>query len=149
MQKIFSRKSIKIFVPLLIVFFLAGTGMLIARAYYSDKAQTLIAADAGEGESSEVTDRIIGYLSDLLANYAKEEGADVEEEKPVYSAATLACISKVKTCTGFSIALYALCLIFVGFAITSAAYSSYLESDKYKAKLRRLEMAEKRRVTMK
>ncbi|MCQ2463345.1 MAG: hypothetical protein MJ177_08090 [Clostridia bacterium] len=154
MSKIFNRTTIKIFVPLLIVFFLAGTGMFIGRVYMSAEIEDLVTADKG-GTDSELTNKIVSFLGDALKNYAKNNDIDLgdseskEEEEIQYSAKTLAAMSKQKTLTVLGIVFYALTLVFIGFSITSAAYSSYLDSDKYRAKLRRLETAEKRKASMK
>lgn len=152
MTKIFNRTTIKIFVPLLIVFFLAGTGMFIGRAYMSSEIEDLITEDKG-GTDSALTGKIVDFLSDALKNYAKNNNVDLggaeKEDEVQYSAKTLSAMAKQKTLTVLGIVFYALTLVFVGFSITSAAYSSYLESDKYKAKMRRLETAEKRRASMK
>lgn len=154
MSKIFNRTTIKIFIPLLIVFFLAGTGMFIGRVYMSAEIEDLITADKG-GTDSELTNKIVGFLGDALKNYAKNNDIDLggdseeKEDEIQYSAQTLTAMAKQKTLTVLGIVFYALTLVFIGFSITSAAYSSYLESDKYRAKLRRLEIAEKRKASIK
>lgn len=149
MTKLFNRKNTVVFTVLLILSFLTASSLLIVRESYSAKAEAIIAAAEGDTDSdSNLSDTVVDFISGLLENYTDTDSEDEEQDTATTNPVVLKYNHKMKICLGFSIGLYAITLIFIGMDITCAAYDSYLQSDKYKAKLRNQRVAEKRRANM-
>lgn len=152
MQKIFNRKNTVVFTVLLLVCFITASSLLIVRDSFNNKAEEIIAAaNKADGEGSELSEKLAGWLTNLLGDLTKEEGKDDKKDDKtdtVVDKKAEGYLKKGKVCLGFSIALYVLTVIFMGMDIACAAYSAYLESPKYEAKLRLMRMAEKRKKSM-
>jgi hypothetical protein len=77
---------------------------------------------------------------------AREERHQDKEEE--YDDATKAILTKKNVTLAFIVVFFVLTAVFMAGAITSSEYEKYLVSDKYKAKLRRLEKVRKANKTV-
>ncbi len=149
MLKYFNRKLMVIYIVLMCVFLVLGCTMTGLNAHYAKEFKEATTADES------LSDKLEKGLSGLLSNLANSscagnngqktntDTAEKEEEKPVYDEATQSILNKKNATLGILIASFILTAVFMALSIVAGEYPKYLESDKYKAKLRRLEKAKK------
>lgn len=144
MIKLFNKKTMVIYIVAICVFAVLGTAMAGMNIHYSAEFEKAVSKD------NDLTQKIVDGLSNVITSLADNLGVDTgnagkKEEKsvPVYDEATKAILSKKNATLGVMIAAYALMLVSVGMTVGASEYPKYLEGDKYKAKMRRLEKAKK------
>lgn len=150
MKNLFNKKTMKIYVIILCFSFVMGCAMAGFNVYYSSQFEKAIS----DGENG-TTQAIVNGLSSLLSSLGNEETADKitnalngDDKEEEYDEATKAILTKKNLTLAFMIVFFVLTIIFMAGAIASSEYEKYLLSDKYKAKLRRLEKVKKANKTV-
>lgn len=144
MKKLFNKKAMIAYIVVLAITFVAGCSMIGVNVHYSNEIETLQKGD-GTLESA-ATNVIAGALSALVGGGSENAitdaiqnatGNKIDEE----------AIAKVETkktvVLVLMIVFFVLTAVFIAGAITAYQYPKYLESDKYKAKLKRMKKAAK------
>lgn len=145
MKKLFNKKSMIAYIVTLAICFTAGCAMIGMTVHYSDKIETL---EKGDGSLQSAATEVIanalsalvssGDSSNVISDAIKEAaGSKVDNE------AIAAVQSKKTVVLVFMIIFFVLTVVFIAGAITAYQYPKYLESDKYKAKLKRMKKAAK------
>ena len=144
MKKLFNKKAMIAYIVVLAITFVAGCSMIGVNVHYSNEIETL---EKGDGTlESAATNVIAGALSALVGGGSENAitdaiqnatGNKIDEE----------AIAKVETkktvVLVLMIVFFVLTAVFIAGAITAYQYPKYLESDKYKAKLKRMKKAAK------
>ena len=145
MKKLFNKKSMIAYIIALAICFTAGCAMIGMTVHYSDKIETL---EKGDGSLQSAATEVIanalsalvgsGDSSNVISDAIKEAaGSKVDNE-------AIAKVQSKKTVVlVFMIIFFVLTVVFIAGAITAYQYPKYLESDKYKAKLKRMKKAAK------
>lgn len=145
MKKLFNKKAMVAYIVILAITFAAGCSMIGVNVHYSNEIATL---EKGDGSlESAATEVIAGALSALVGSSDSTgaisdaiqglTGSDVDEE-------AIAAIETKKTVVlVLMIVFFVLTAVFIAGAITAYQYPKYLQSDKYKAKLKRMKKAAK------
>ena len=145
MKKLFNKKSMIAYIVALAICFTAGCAMIGMTVHYSDEIETLEKGDGTlESAATEVIANALSALvgsgdsSNVISNAIKEAaGSKVDNE-------AIAKVQSKKTVVlVFMIIFFVLTVVFIAGAITAYQYPKYLESDKYKAKLKRMKKAAK------
>lgn len=144
MLKIFNRKTMIVYIIMIVVFAILGTSLIGVNIHY--RKAFVEATSTG----NELTDKIVNGISSLLqglvdqaANKDSSASSSTETKEPEYDDATKAIMQKRDLSFAFMIVSYCLMAVFSGLAIAASEYPKYLEGDKYKAKQRRIERAKK------
>ena len=136
MKKLFNKKIMKLYIVLLCVTLVGG----MVCAGFSISFNSQIKKIEEENKPS-VTDALADTLADLLASAVTESDTTSTEEKVDPE------IEKLQEKKTVSLVVMAVFFVFSalsGAAITTSyQYEKYLQSDKYKAKLKRLKKYEK------
>ena len=146
MKKLFNKKAMIAYIIVLALCFTAGCAMIGMTVHYSNEIATL---EKGDGSlESAATNVIAGALSALVSGGTDSQNAISDAiQNAVGSKVDEEAIAKVqtkKTTTFvFMIVFFVLTAVFIAGAITAYQYPKYLESDKYKAKLKRMKKAAK------
>ena len=144
MKKLFNKKSMIAYIIALAICFTAGCAMIGMTVHYSDEIETLQKGD-GTLESAAST-VIANALSALISSDSSSMISDAIQEaagNKVDNEAIAAVQSKKTVVLIFMIIFFVLTVVFIAGAITAYQYPKYLESDKYKAKLKRMKKAAK------
>lgn len=146
MKKVFNKKIAKLYIVLLCVTLTAGivsSGFCISYSAQFDKATEV------ESDSSEILNSVVSALagdstslSEKLATAIIDLTDGSEEEEKLSDEAQELQNKKVLTMV-LLIAFFVLTAVFFAGTITCYEYEKYLESPKYKAKLKRLKKVEK------
>lgn len=145
MKKLFNKKSMIAYIVALAICFTAGCAMIGMTVHYSDEIETLEKGDGTlESAATEVIANALSALvgsgdsSNVISDAIKEAaGSKVDNE-------AIAKVQSKKTVVlVFMIIFFVLTVVFIAGAITAYQYPKYLESDKYKAKLKRMKKAAK------
>lgn len=149
MKKLFNKKTMIVYVILLCFSFVMGCTMVGLNVHYSNEFEKATT----KGDSA--TQAIVNGLSSLISSVAGEETADKlsdalnkQDNEEEYDDATKAILTKKNVTLAFIVVFFVLTAVFMAGAITSSEYEKYLVSDKYKAKLRRLEKVKKANKTV-
>ena len=144
MKKLFNKKSMIANIVDHALCFTAGCAMIGMHVHYSNEIETLEKGDGSiESAATEVIANALGTLvgsgsSNAISDAIQSAvGNDVDEE------AVAALQSKKTVVLVIMIVCFVLTAVFIAGAITAYQYPKYLESDKYKAKLKRLKKMEK------
>lgn len=141
MLKLFNRKTMVAYIVMLIVFAILGTSLIAVNVHY--RKAFVEATKSG----NELTDKIVDGISTLLQGLVNKDGQNNTQnsttKEPEYSDEAKAIMQKRDLSFAFIFVSYGLMAVFAGMAIAASEYPKYLESDKYKAKLRRIERAKK------
>lgn len=144
MLKIFNKKTMIVYIIMIVVFAILGTSLIGVNIHY--RKAFVEATSTG----NELTDKIVNGISSLLqglvdqaANKDSSASSSTETKEPEYDDATKAIMQKRDLSFAFMIVSYCLMAVFSGLAIAASEYPKYLEGDKYKAKQRRIERAKK------
>lgn len=145
MKKLFNKKSMIAYIVVLVLCFTAGCAMIGMQVHYSNEIETLEKGDGTfESAASEVIANALSALvsssdsTGMLSDAIKDAtGNDVDSD------AVAALQSKKTVVLVIMIVCFVLTAVFIAGAITAYQYPKYLESDKYKAKLKRLKKMEK------
>ena len=145
MKKLFNKKSMIAYIVALAICFTAGCAMIGMTVHYSDEIETLEKGDGTlESAATEVIANALSALvgsgdsSNVISDAIKEAaGSKVDNE-------AIAKVQSKKTVVlVFMIIFFVLTVVFIAGAITAYQYPKYLESDKYRAKLKRMKKAAK------
>ena len=144
MKKLFNKKSMIAYIVILAITFVAGCSMIGVSVHYSNEIATL---EKGDGTlESAATEVIAGALSALVGG-GKENAITDAIQDATGNKIDEEAIAKVETKKNIVLVLmivfFVLTAVFIAGAITSYQYPKYLESDKYKAKLKRMKKAAK------
>lgn len=142
MIKLFNKKTMVVYIILLVAFAILGSTLVGVNLHY--RKEVAQATSSG----NELTEKLANGLTTLLQGLINKNGdtdtpVTPEAKEPQYDAATMALIKKQNLSFGFMIASYCLTAVFAGLAIGASEYPKYLEGDKYKAKMKRINKAKK------
>lgn len=145
MKKLFNKKAMIAYIVILAITFIAGCGMIGVSIHYSNEIETL---EKGDGTlESAATEVIANALSSLISS-SDSTGMISDAIKDATGNKTDdEAIAKLDNKRSISLIVMAvffvLTVLFIAAAITAYQYPKYLESDKYRAKLKRLKKATK------
>lgn len=149
MKKIFNKKTMIVYAILLCFSFVMGCVMVGMNVHYSNKFEE------ATSKGSDATQTIVNGLSSILSSLGNEEAASTISdalnsagEEKEYDAETQALLTKKNVTLAFMIVFYVLTALFMAAAIFSSEYEKYLDSDKYRAKVKRLEKVKKANKTV-
>lgn len=142
MIKLFNRKTMVVYIIMLVVFAILGSTLVGVNLHYKKEFVEATKSD------NELTDKIVNGISTLLQGLVNqaaktENSSDTQPSEPEYDEATQAIMHKRDLSFTFMIISYCLTAVFSGLAIAAGEYPKYLEGDKYKAKQRRIERAKR------
>lgn len=144
MKKLFNKKSMIAYIVILAITFVAGCSMIGVNAHFSSEIENLKKGD-GTLESA-ATEVIAGALSALVGGGKENAITDAIQDatgNKVDDDAITKIESKKTAVLVLMIVFFVLTAVFIAGAITAYQYPKYLESDKYKAKLKRMKKAAK------
>ena len=144
MKKLFNKKSMIAYIVILAITFVAGCSMIGVNAHFSSEIENLKIGD-GTLESA-ATEVIAGALSALVGGGKENAITDAIQDatgNKVDDDAITKIESKKTVVLVLMIVFFVLTTVFIAGAITAYQYPKYLESDKYKAKLKRMKKAAK------
>lgn len=144
MKKLFNKKSMIAYIVILAITFVAGCSMIGVNAHFSSEIENLKKGD-GTLESA-ATEVIAGALSALVGGGSENAITDAIQDatgNKVDDDAITKIESKKTVVLVLMIVFFVLTAVFIAGAITAYQYPKYLESDKYKAKLKRIKKAAK------
>ena len=145
MKKLFNKKAMIAYIVILAITFIAGCGMIGVSIHYSNEIENL---EKGDGTlESAATEVIANALSSLISS-SDSTGMISDAIKDATGNKTDdEAIAKLDNKRSISLIVMAvffvLTVLFIAAAITAYQYPKYLESDKYRAKLKRLKKATK------
>lgn len=145
MKKLFNKKAMIAYIVALAICFTAGCAMIGVTVHFSNEIEAL---EKGDGSLESAATNVIANALSALVGSSDSTGAisdaiqsavgnDVDEE------AVAKLESKKTVSIVFMAVFYVLTAVFIAGAITAYQYPKYLESDKYKAKLKRMKKAAK------
>ena len=144
MKKLFNKKAMIAYIIVLAITFVAGCSMIGVNAHFSSEIENLKKGD-GTLESA-ATEVIAGALSALVGGGNENAITDAIQDatgNKVDDDAITKIESKKTVVLVLMIVFFVLTAVFIAGAITAYQYPKYLESDKYKAKLKRMKKAAK------
>ncbi|MBR3948809.1 MAG: hypothetical protein IKJ70_05325 [Clostridia bacterium] len=144
MKKLFNKKAVIAYIVVLAITFVAGCSMIGVNVHYSNEIETL---EKGDGTlESAATNVIAGALSALVGGGSENAITDAIQNatgNKIDEEAIARVETKKTVVLVFMIVFFVLTAVFIAGAITAYQYPKYLESDKYKAKLKRMKKAAK------
>ena len=144
MKKLFNKKAMIAYIVVLAITFVAGCSMIGVNVHYSNEIETLQKGD-GTLESA-ATNVIAGALSALVGGGSENAITDAIQNatgNKIDEEAIARVEAKKTVVLVLMIVFFVLTAVFIAGAITAYQYPKYLESDKYKAKLKRMKKAAK------
>lgn len=144
MKKLFNKKAMIAYIVVLAITFVAGCSMIGVNVHYSNEIETLKKGD-GTLESA-ATEVIAGALGALVGGGKENAITDAIQNSTgnkIDNEAIAKIESKKTVVLVLMIVFFVLTAVFIAGAITAYQYPKYLESDKYKAKLKRMKKAAK------
>ena len=144
MKKLFNKKAMIAYIVVLAITFVAGCSMIGVNVHYSNEIETLQKGD-GTLESA-ATNVIAGALSALVGGGSENAITDAIQDatgNKIDEEAIAKVETKKTVVLVLMIVFFVLTAVFIAGAITAYQYPKYLESDKYKAKLKRMKKAAK------
>ena len=144
MKKLFNKKAMIAYIVVLAITFVAGCSMIGVNVHYSNEIETL---EKGDGTlESAATNVIAGALSALVGGGSENAITDAIQDatgNKIDEEAIARVETKKTVVLVLMIVFFVLTAVFIAGAITAYQYPKYLESDKYKAKLKRMKKAAK------
>ena len=144
MKKLFNKKAMIAYIVILAITFVAGCSMIGVNVHYSNEIETL---EKGDGTlESAATNVIAGALSALVGGGSENAITDAIQDatgNKIDEEAIAKVETKKTVVLVLMIVFFVLTAVFIAGAITAYQYPKYLESDKYKAKLKRMKKAAK------
>lgn len=144
MKKLFNKKAMIAYIVVLAITFVAGCSMIGVNVHYSNEIETL---EKGDGTlESAATNVIAGALSALVGGGSENAITDAIQDatgNKIDEEAIAKVETKKTVVLVLMIVFFVLTAVFIAGAITAYQYPKYLESDKYKAKLKRMKKAAK------
>lgn len=146
MKKLFNKKAMIAYIVVLALCFTAGCAMIGVNVHYSNEIETLEKGDGSlESAASNVIANALSALvsggtenSNAISDAIQNATGNKVDEEAIAKAETKKTVSLV-----FMIVFYVLTVVFIAGAIIAYQYPKYLESAKYKAKLKRMKKAAK------
>lgn len=140
MKKLFNKKTMVIYIVLLCLTLIAGCTMTCLSVHYSNKFQ-----ESAAKTSNKTTEIVTEVLTDLLTSISNGSITknETEEKEPVYDNVTKGFLQKRNVSLVLMTVFYLLSVLSAAGITAAYQYPKYLESDKYQAKLKRLQKAEK------
>ena len=144
MKKLFNKKTMIAYIVILAITFVAGCGMIGVSVHYSNEIETI---EKGDGTLQSAASSVIANaLSALVSSDSSSMISDAIHEAAgtKVDEDAIAKLDSKRTISLIVMAVFfVLTVLFIAASITAYQYPKYLESDKYKAKLKRLKKATK------
>ena len=140
MKKFFNNKMMKVYIILLILSFVAS---IVGAGFGISASSQLKKIEEEKKSGNNITQMITDALAGLAEQSAQQDGEDKQEKEPEMTEEEKALTGKKTAGIVVMAVTLVLGVLFSAGAITSYQYEKYLESDKYKAKLKRLKKYEK------
>ena len=146
MKKLFNKKAMIAYIIVLAITFIAGCSMIGVSVHYSNEIETL---EKGDGSLESAASNVIANALSALVSGGTENSNAISDAiqnatgNKVDNDAIAKIQTKKKVVLVLMIVFFVLTAVFIAGAITAYQYPKYLESDKYKAKLKRMKKAAK------
>ena len=146
MKKLFNKKAMIAYIIVLAITFIAGCSMIGVSIHYSNEIETL---EKGDGTLESAASNVIANALSALVSGGTENSNAISDAiqnatgNKVDNDAIAKVQTKKKVVLIIMIVCFVLTAVFIAGAITAYQYPKYLESDKYRAKLKRMEKAAK------
>ena len=146
MKKLFNKKAMIAYIIVLAITFIAGCSMIGASVHYSNEIETL---EKGDGSLESAASNVIANALSALVSGGTENSNAISDAiqnatgNKVDNDAIAKVQTKKKVVLIIMIVCFVLTAVFIAGAITAYQYPKYLESDKYRAKLKRMKKAAK------
>ena len=146
MKKLFNKKAMIAYIIVLAITFIAGCSMIGVSVHYSNEIETL---EKGDGSLESAASSVIANALSALVSGGTESSNAISDAiqnatgNKVDNDAIAKVESKKTVVLVIMIVCFVLTAVFIAGAITAYQYPKYLESDKYKAKLKRMKKAAK------
>ena len=146
MKKLFNKKAMIAYIIVLAITFIAGCSMIGVTVHYSNEIETL---EKGDGSLESAASNVIANALSALVSGGTENSNAISDAiqnatgNKVDNDAIAKVQTKKKVVLVLMIVFFVLTAVFIAGAITAYQYPKYLESDKYRAKLKRMKKAAK------
>ncbi|MBQ1966738.1 MAG: hypothetical protein II356_02055 [Clostridia bacterium] len=146
MKKLFNKKAMIAYIIVLAITFIAGCSMIGVTVHYSNEIETL---EKGDGSLESAASNVIANALSALVSGGTENSNAISDaiQNATGNKVDNDAIAKVQTkktvVLVLMIVFFVLTAVFIAGAITAYQYPKYLESDKYRAKLKRMKKAAK------
>lgn len=146
MKKLFNKKAMIAYIIVLAITFIAGCSMIGVTVHYSNEIETL---EKGDGSLESAASSVIANALSALVSGGTENSNAISDaiQNATGNKVDNDAIAKVQTKKNVVLVLmivfFVLTAVFIAGAITAYQYPKYLESDKYRAKLKRMKKAAK------
>lgn len=146
MKKLFNKKAMIAYIIVLAITFIAGCSMIGVTVHYSNEIETL---EKGDGSLESAASSVIANALSALVSGGTENSNAISDaiQNATGNKVDNDAIAKVQTkktvVLVLMIVFFVLTAVFIAGAITAYQYPKYLESDKYRAKLKRMKKAAK------
>ena len=146
MKKLFNKKAMIAYIIVLAITFIAGCSMIGVTIHYSNEIETL---EKGDGSLESAASNVIANALSALVSGGTENSNAISDAiqnatgNKVDNDAIAKVQTKKKVVLIIMIVCFVLTAVFIAGAITAYQYPKYLESDKYRAKLKRMKKAAK------
>ena len=146
MKKLFNKKAMIAYIIVLAITFIAGCSMIGVTVHYSNEIETL---EKGDGSLESAASSVIANALSALVSGGTENSNAISDAiqnatgNKVDNDAIAKVQTKKKVVLVLMIVFFVLTAVFISGSITAYQYPKYLESDKYKAKLKRMKKAAK------
>ena len=146
MKKLFNKKAMIAYIIVLAITFIAGCSMIGVSVHYSNEIETL---EKGDGSLESAASNVIANALSALVSGGTENSNAISDaiQNATGNKVDNDAIAKVQTKKNVVLVLmivfFVLTAVFIAGAITAYQYPKYLESDKYRAKLKRMKKAAK------
>ena len=146
MKKLFNKKAMVAYIIVLALCFTAGCAMIGMTVHYSNEIETL---EKGDGSLESAASNVIANALSALVSGGTENSNAISDaiQNATGNKVDNDAIAKVQTkktvVLVLMIVFFVLTAVFIAGAITAYQYPKYLESDKYRAKLKRMKKAAK------
>ncbi|MBQ5905995.1 MAG: hypothetical protein IIW88_09030 [Clostridia bacterium] len=146
MKKLFNKKAMIAYIIVLAITFIAGCSMIGVTVHYSNEIETL---EKGDGSLESAASSVIANALSALVSGGTENSNAISDAiqnatgNKVDNDAIAKVQTKKKVVLIIMIVCFVLTAVFIAGAITAYQYPKYLESDKYRAKLKRMKKAAK------
>ncbi len=146
MKKLFNKKAMIAYIVILAITFIAGCSMIGVSVHYSNEIEAL---QKGDGSLESAASNVIANALSALVSGGTDSSNAISDAiqnatgNKVDNDAIAKVQSKKTVVLVIMIVCFVLTAVFIAGAITAYQYPKYLESDKYKAKLKRMKKATK------
>lgn len=146
MKKLFNKKAMIAYIIVLAITFIAGCSMIGVSVHYSNEIETL---EKGDGSLESAASNVIANALSALVSGGTENSNAISDaiQNATGNKVDNDAIAKVQTKKTVVLVIMIVCFVltavFIAGAITAYQYPKYLESDKYRAKLKRMKKAAK------